>query len=798
MLEDSALDGELIMAQLGFAKLEVTMDRVWTRESFVGALSSHNHDVILADHVLPNFDGDTALRLARELAPEVPFIFVSGTLTEELAVRALRHGARDYVVKQRLQRLPEAIVRALRENDEKASLRQARAELKASQEQLETYTNSLPPLIARVDAQHRLLLANEAFNHWYGLSPSALVGEDLGAVIGQPAFQVLAPQLEPLMAGQPLALELDLVDQQGIHRPAQVDCVPRVGESGAYAGYYLMARDVSGHKRAEQALLAQKESLELRVEVGERELRSSRSRMQSIFESSVQQQILVSLDGLILDANKTSLAAILCEKDQVVGIAFSTAAWFSETEGAPGLVAAALAKAASGDESRHELELNLPTGLRSFDYSFRPIIDHDHHVVSVLCEAIETTERRRAENALQQAQKIEAVGQLTGGIAHDFNNILTVISGNVDYASMLVEMPGSTDKTKRALESAMKGVMSASALTNRLLTLARKKPVQAVVMDLDSHVVGLQEMLARALGELVELEVVGSSGQLPVEIDAGQLEAALINLAVNARDAMPGGGKLLIELSDMQMDVELAAQNSTIAPGRYAMLRVQDNGVGMSQETIARVFEPFFTTKEVGKGTGLGLSMVYGFVQQSGGHILIDSKVGVGTVFSIVLPISSTPLAQASEELGQAELPEKSATILVAEDNEDVRAYSVEVLRHLGYRVLEAHDGLSAMRLLERPDVHVDLLFSDIVMPRMTGWELAQEARRLRPALPILFTSGYPRDIETSGAQMRDVTILSKPFTRRDLAGAVRSSLDGTQNEPGARQAMASASGSKN
>lgn len=782
MLEDNALDAELIGAQLRQHGLEAEIERVWTREAFVAALVAGNADLILADHVLPNFDGDSALLIATQLAPELPFIFVSGTLTEELAVRALRRGARDYVVKQRLQRLPDAILRALREQEDARKLLAAQTELEARHETLACYANALPPLIVQLDGQWRIGFGNDAFESWYGIGGDAVAEQHLADVVGTASADLIRSRIVQLGEDQTSSFEVQLFDKDGQARPVQIDYVPLLSMAAGVAGAYLVARDISGKRSLEASLLSQKATLERQVQMGERELSRSQSQLRSIFESSNQHQILLSTRAQVADANEASLAAILKTKADVLGADIAETPWFAGNPEISAVVADATESALSGKEVRQEFELNLATGLRSFSYSFRPIFGDDGAVDSVLCEAVETTDRRRAEHALHQAQKIEAVGQLTGGIAHDFNNILTIIQGNIDFALVLMDAPGNNERARRALENAMKGVASAATLTSRLLTVARKQPLKAQVTDLNAQVAGTREMLGRSLGELIELDVSVSSSPLAVEIDPTQFEAALINLAVNARDAMPGGGRLTIEVSDIHMDSDLAAQHMNIPAARYAMLRVSDNGMGMSSETLSHVFEPFFTTKEVGKGTGLGLSMVYGFVKQSGGHILIDSKVGAGTTFSILFPISPVTLDAAQVDDPRARLQgDGGAAILVAEDNEDVRAYTVEVLRQMGYRVLEAHDGLSAVRLLEREDVRVDLLLSDIVMPRMSGWELARQARRLRPELPVLFTSGYPRDIESSGADVKGVKILAKPFTRRDLAGAVQTSLQPSQ-----------------
>ena len=781
MLEDSALDAELIEAQLTRARMDFQVRRVWTRDAFIAELDAERHDVILADHVLPGFDGDTALSLASEQVPQLPFIFVSGTLTEELAVQALTRGARDYVVKQRLQRLPDAIVRAIREAEARAKLRAAEVELKQSRDRLQLITDSMPALIAHLGPDHRYRFANNAYEAWHGRPPAELIGLQISDVVGAGLFDAALPHLQQVLQGQRVSFELELPRPDGSPRHVLLDGVPEITAEGEVAGYYTLVRDISDLKQAELLLRDANDFLEQQVEQRTADLRQSESRLQAVFESSFQLQILISPDGHVLDANRASLAAILAEKGDVSGGLFWDSTWFSASPDAAQTVRRAVQSAAEGSESRHELELQLPTGTRSFDFSFRPLLDHQHAVTAVVSEAVETTARRQAEEALRQSQKIEAVGQLTGGIAHDFNNILTVIAGNVEHAKLLTDRLGDGAKAlSRPLDNALKGVMRAASLTQRLLAFARRQPLLNQAVNLNEQVLGMQELLQRALGELVHLEIAVAPDVWCVEVDPGQLEASILNLAVNARDAMPDGGTLLLETGTGVLDEDFAEQNPDVPPGQYAVLRVRDNGQGMSAETMARVFEPFFTTKEVGRGTGLGLSMVYGFVKQSGGHVQLDSTPGTGTVITMLFPRSDLPLPgpRLAEDTGYAEYEAQDETILVAEDNDDVRAYTVEALRQLGYRVLEAHDGPSAIRLLDRPDVDVDLLFSDIVMPGMTGWELARQSRQRKPALRILFTSGYPRDHQANNQLGRHIAILPKPFTRIDLARAVRGNLD--------------------
>ena len=782
MLEDSALDAELITAQLQRAGLDFEAERLWTRNAFIEAIENRAFDVILADHVLPGFDGDAALALARERIPQTPFIFVSGTLTEELAVQALTRGARDYVVKQRLQRLPDAIRRARQEAHERTQLAHAQAALNDSQAQLQQVTDAVPALIAQLDREHRYRFANKAFLDWHGVSLAELLGRTARDVSGISAFEHALPSIERVLQGERTRFQVELAHRSGESRFVQMDCVPERGADGTVVGYICLGSDVSGLKQAELALREDNQLLEQQVQARTAELRASKRRLQAIFESSFQHQVLLDQGGRVVDANIASLAAVLADKPDVVGQRYGQSLWFATSGDVGTLVDQAVAAAAKGHSSLHALDLELPTGRRSYDFSFRPLLDAEGAVTAVVSEAVETTARLQAEHALRQSQKIEAVGQLTGGIAHDFNNILTVISGNVEHAMLLSERAGEPGAiVSRALDNALKGVGRAASLTQRLLAFARRQPLHSQAANLNDRLLDMHDMLQRALGELVQLEIRAAEDVWCVEIDVSQLEASVLNLAVNARDAMPHGGRLVIEVDNSHLDHDYAALFPDAAPGEYVMLRVRDNGHGMDATTLARVFEPFFTTKQVGRGTGLGLSMVHGFVKQSGGHVLIDSVEGGGTSITMMFPRSALalPCAASAPQTGLAGYSPREETILVAEDNDDVRAHTVDALRLLGYRVLEAHDGPSALRLLERPDTRVDLLFSDVVMPGMSGWELVREVRERWPEVAVLFTSGYPRDHDQVGSQGRAAALLPKPFTRSDLAQAVRTALEG-------------------
>ena len=389
----------------------------------------------------------------------------------------------------------------------------------------------------------------------------------------------------------------------------------------------------------------------------------------------------------------------------------------------------------------------------------------------------EVRERTKAEEALRQAQKMEAVGQLTGGVAHDFNNLLTVIIGGLDT----IRRSKASDEIRiqRAADMALQGAQRAASLTSRLLAFSRRQPLAPQACDLNLLMRNMTELLHRTLGETIELEGVLAPRLWTVEVDPNQLESAVLNLAVNARDAMPSGGRLTLETANVVLDRAYAATDSEVIPGQYVMVSVSDTGGGMDKETLGRVFEPFFTTKGVGKGTGLGLSMIYGFAKQSGGHVTIYSEPGHGTCVKLYFP---RHFSEATHDAGpQEQLAPRGdgeEIVLVVEDNPDVRAYSVMVLAELGYGVLEAQDADEALAILER-EGPIALLFTDVVLPGRSGRVLADIALQRRPELKVLFTTGYSRNaIVHQGRLDAGVELIGKPFTFEELAARVRDILD--------------------
>ena len=381
------------------------------------------------------------------------------------------------------------------------------------------------------------------------------------------------------------------------------------------------------------------------------------------------------------------------------------------------------------------------------------------------------------DEALRKSQRMEAIGQLTGGIAHDFNNLLTIITGNHELLEMELEDEGQKDLLTRANNAALMG----ARLTNRLLTFARRRRLEPVVLDLNEQVLGMAELLRRTLGETIALGTLLAPRLWPTRADPSEVENAVLNLAINARDAMPTGGKLVIETRNVVLDEATVASEVGVVPGDYVRLSVSDTGVGMTPAVLARVFEPFFTTKEPGKGTGLGLSVIYGFVKQSGGHVTVYSEQGKGTTVNLYLPrVVGDAGREASGGQREAATAVTGETILLVEDNTQVRNVTARRLKNLGYSVIEAENAAGAIEHL-RGKRDIDLVFSDVVMPGgMSGFDLAQWVRQNTPAIPVLLTSGFAEDVARAGeTPAYNLEILRKPYTGTDLARALRKALAG-------------------
>ena len=539
-------------------------------------------------------------------------------------------------------------------------------------------------------------------------------------------------------------------------------------EGGNVIGFVKITRDMTARRQAQQKLL------------------DSERRFRRLVEGVVDYAIFqLDPNGIVATWNAGAQRIKGYAAGEIIGQHFSR--FYTADDRQTGVPDKALATAAR--EGRYEAE------------GWRVRKDGSRFFASVVIDAIRSekgellgfakvtrdiTERMEAQRQLREtqeqlaaSQRMEAIGQLSGGIAHDFNNLMMVVLGNLETAQRHAR--GADDPSlQRALRNATRGANRAASLTQRLLAFSRRQPLNPKPLDLNKFLNGAVDFLHRALGETIAVEAAGAPGLWTVELDANQLEVSLLNLAINARDAMPDGGKLTIEAENAFLDRDYCRGNPEVAPGQYVMMSVSDTGTGMSKDVLAKAFEPFFTTKDFGHGTGLGLSQVYGFVKQSGGHIRIYSEVGQGTTVKIYLPRFIGDAAAEEENIaeliGQAEQGE---TILLVEDDDDVRSYLADVLRSFDYRVVVASNGKAALDLLEKDALRVDLMLTDVVMPEMDGRELARRAARLRPALKIVHMTGYSRNaVVHQGRLESGLDLLEKPITQTSLATRIRDVLD--------------------
>jgi PAS domain S-box-containing protein len=552
--------------------------------------------------------------------------------------------------------------------------------------------------------------------------------------------------------------------------------------------YRTSVQEVAARRQAEEKLQELNRTLEERVTERAQQLAASAARLEDverrfrILVEGVTDYAIYLLDpgGAIVNWNPGAERIKGYRREEIIGQHFSR--FYTDEDRQTGLPRRALGTAA--DTGKYEAE---GWRLRKDGSRFwagvviNAIRDAKGEIVGFAKITRDLTERKAAEERLHQAQKMEGIGQITGGVAHDFNNLLTVIIGNLEALQRhLGEHSPETDRLRRSAENAMRGARRAESLTQRLLAFSRQQPLNPQSVDIGRLVTGMSDLLRRTLGEEIAVETVLAGGLWRAHADPSQLEVAILNLAVNARDAMPSGGKLTIETANMHLDERYATSQIEVLPGQYVMLAVTDNGVGMPPNVKAKAFDPFFTTKDIGQGTGLGLSQVYGFVKQSRGHVKIYSEVGEGTTIKIYLPRFHSDIPEPEEETMRAPARgRRNEVILVVEDDEDVRNYSSETLRDLGYHVLEAANARAALKMLEaHPEVAV--LFTDVGLPGgMNGRQLAQEARNRRPNFRVLFTTAYARNaIVHDGRLDPGVELLTKPFTQAALGEKLRDILD--------------------
>ena len=605
----------------------------------------------------------------------------------------------------------------------------------------------------------------------YNEAYAPTIGDKHPRVLGRPAregWTELWDDLEPLLRS--------VVEQgQPVHakdRPFYIERAGGLGEQVFFDINYSPVYEADGSIGGALCIVSETTK---RV-MAEKEMRADRARLWALARDPF---LVADRDGTWLAASPAWTDILGWSEAELIG---RTSEWMEHPEDLAKTRGEIAALAQGMSTARFENRFRAKDGsYRNFSWTAVP----ENNLV--YCIARDVTEQRAharaladAEDALRQAQKMETLGQLTGGVAHDFNNLLQIVTGNLELLQR--DLPEDQARLRRAADNAMAGAERAALLTQRLLAFSRRQPLAPERIDPNRLVSGMSDLLNRTLGETIEVETIQSARIWPVEIDVNQMENALLSLAVNARDAMPDGGKLTIEVANTHIDEAYAAQEAEVSPGQYVLISVSDTGQGMDEDVLSHAIEPFFTTKEVGRGTGLGLSMVYGFIKQSGGHIRVYSERGHGTTVKIYLPRFYGPLPDNDTGTVSRATPVCGGdeTVLVCEDDDKVRAYTVDVLKELGYRVMEADNGAAALQALETASEPIDLLFTDVILPGgMTGADIAQQARAQQPGLRILFATGYARNaIIHHGRLDPGVELLTKPFTYAELATKVREMLD--------------------
>ena len=654
--------------------------------------------------------------------------------------------------------------------------------LSESEERFRSIADSAPvPMwVSRLDGLRQFV--NRAYHEFLGVPYAAALNFDWRKALHSDDLErILGEQRAGEGSRKPFALEARYRRHDGQWRWLRSESQPRWGPGGEHIGFIGVAHDITASKEAEHALTELNETLERRIEDRTRQLVASEALIQTFFDHSSECHAVIveESDGLFryAEANPATLRLYGKTRAEVIG---RTIDKVLGAERASEIGAHLTACLRAGAPHRYERS----QGDKVIEAIVTPAPQELGALRRVIVSAYDVTERRRLEQQLNQSQKMDAVGQLTGGVAHDFNNLLTLVMGGLDIIGrQMTNLPDPLALTRmeRGRDMAMQGARRAASLTTRLLAFSRQQPLTPQALDANKLVADVCELLRRTLGETIVLETMLGDGLWRTYADANQLENALLNLGLNARDAMPDGGKLIIETANATLDkAYISSLGDSVEPGEFVLIAVTDTGAGMDKTTQERAFDPFFTTKEIGKGTGLGLSQVYGFARQSTGHVKIYSELGEGTTVKIYLPRSVSDAEKAlTNEASKASRWTGTETILVVEDDEALREYAAEILQELGYHVLRASNGVAALETLGREE-HVDLLLTDVVMPGgLNGRQLAEKAVGQRPALRVLYMTGYTRNaIVHHGRLDAGINMISKPFSFEELAAKVRQRLD--------------------
>ncbi len=763
-IEDSLTDAKLVLQALRSPGSSLEALRVEDASSLRAALEQKAWDVVISDWSMPKFSALSALEIVKASGLDLPFIIVSGTIGEETAVEAMRAGADDYVLKDKLGRLRPAVERELRERAHREARRAAEADARAQQKRFRALIENSADAITLTGLDGTLLYASPAMarmlgaavDGWVGGSAIQFVHPDDRASVGA----VMAKIREP-GAGS-LTVQFRALHQDGSVVWLEATATNMVGEAavGAIVGN---VRNITEQKRTHD------------------ELRLSEARFRRLADSGIVSIVIADVHGNIHDTNDTYLRLMGYSRDELLA---GEVRWTDMTPpDLKDLADRAVEQLKTvGFAPPWETEQLRKDGTRVPVLVTVAMLEFPQCIAAVT----DLSERkkgeaalRRVEEQLRQAQKMEAIGSLAGGVAHDFNNALSVI---LSYSELILDELKGNDPLRGDVEQIQTAGKRASELTRQLLLFSRQQVVEPKVLNLNAVLVGMDKMLRRILGEDIDLVSSPDAALGRVRADPGSIEQVVMNLVVNARDAMPTGGKLTMETSNVELDEGFTLEHHAAKPGPYVMLAVSDTGTGMDKVTRARIFEPFFTTKEKGKGTGLGLSTVFGIVRQSDGHVWVYSELGKGTTFKIYLPRVDAAIEEVRKKVLVGSL-RGSETILLVEDEDQVRTVARGILRKHGYQVLDVGNAGEALLLCEKHPATIHLLLTDVVMPQMSGPELAKRLGTVRKDMKVLCMSGYTDDAALRhGVVESGIAYLQKPLTVETLTRKVREVLDSTRD----------------
>jgi PAS domain S-box-containing protein len=633
---------------------------------------------------------------------------------------------------------------------------------------------TIPDALVAVNADGIIAQVNSQTEGLFGYSRDQLIGQKIEILVPQRfrpghhqhrANYTDQPKIRRMGAG----LDLYGTRRDGSEFPVEISLSPVSTPQGMLV--LSAIRDISDRKQIEDELRRAHQELARRTD---QQLWAYRTKLAAIIDSSQDAIIGKDLNGVVTSWNKGAERIYGYTSDEMVGKSISLLAPKDRPDDIPMI----LEKVRQGEIVDHYEAVRVTKDGRQLNISLSvsPMRDSDGRIVGASAIGRDVTAHKRAETLLRQAQKMEAVGRLAGGVAHDFNNILGIITACTELLRDRIEpKPAPTQYVDNIRKAAERG----ANLTRQLLSFSRQQVVQPRVLDLNERLKEIAKLLRPLMGDDVEIQIVPRSDTALVEVDPGQLDQIVMNLAVNARDAMPRGGKLIVETSSMDFDQAFADQHPPMTAGRYALLAVSDTGGGMDEATVSRIFEPFFTTKELGKGTGLGLATVYGIVRQNGGYIWVYSEPGRGTTFKTYLPSADHKVDLLSKPEAESAPPKREGTtILLVEDDEIMRDLTAQMLTEHGYKVIEASDGKSAVEAVAA-NGPIDVMLTDVVMRGVSGPELVTRLRQSHPAMKVVFMSGYTGELLAQhDALQSGITLLEKPFTRTALLKAIDAALE--------------------